>query len=139
MVDIPAADEHPQDSTLNEEENELKDQILNHINENRISQLISFMLNSIVSKYDEEMQPEMFNMLQGEIKEALFSKINDMLEALFTDNLDEWLRLLMIESPNQPQLDYYEQIRDLILKTSKLKHKVTLDNIDDIAKMVRSF
>lgn len=94
------------------------------------------MLNSIVAKYDEEMQPEMFNMLQGEIKEALFSKINDMLEALFTDNLDEWLRLLMIESPNQAQLDYYEQIRDLIVKTSKLKNKVTLDNIDDIAKMV---
>jgi len=117
-------------------EEDLKSQILNHISENRINQLISYMLNSVVSKYDEELQPEMLTMLQNEIKEALFSKIRDMIEAVFQDNLDEWLRLLIIEEPNKEQLEYYEEIRILVMNTSKLKNKVTLDNIDDVAKML---
>lgn len=75
-------------------------------------------------------------MLKSEIKEALFSKISDMLEALFTDDLDEWLRLLMIEEPREDHIEYFENIRKQIIKTSKLKNKVTLDNIDDIAKVI---
>lgn len=100
--------------------------------------MISYMLNSVVSKYDDEdtIQPEILDMLHNEIKDALFSKISDMLDAIFSDNLDEWLRLLMIDQPKQDQLQYYENIRLLILKVSKMKSKVTLDNIDDVAKMI---
>ena len=75
-------------------------------------------------------------MLKNEIKEALFSKIGEMLDSLFTDNIDDWLTLLMIENPVQDQIQYFEEVRLLIIKTSKLRHKVTLDNIDDIAKKI---
>lgn len=75
-------------------------------------------------------------MLKNEIKEALFSKIGEMLDALFTDNVDDWFRLLLIEDPVQDQLDHFEEVRQLIIKTNKLRHKVTLDNIDDIAKKI---
>lgn len=75
----------------------------------------------MLSKYDKDIQPEVLSMLKTEIKDALFSKISDMLDALFSDNLDEWLRLLMIEEPTEIQLQYFEGIRTLILKTSKLK------------------
>lgn len=119
------------------EESELRDQILSHISENRISQLITFMLNSVVAKYSTPIAAEMLEMLQSEIKEALFSKISDMLDAIFTDNIDEWLRLLMIDEPDQDQINYYEKIRDQVHKTGQLRGKITLDNIDDIAKMVR--
>jgi flagellar biosynthesis GTPase FlhF len=129
-------DSQSSEHLLEEENYALKSQILNHINENRINQLISFMLKSILSKYKEEMQPQMMTILQAEIKESLFSKISDMLDAIFSDNLDEWLRLLMIEKANQDQLDYFEKIRRVLIKTCKLKNEITLDNIDDIAKMV---
>ena len=75
-------------------------------------------------------------MLKSEIKEALFSKIGDMLDALFNEDIDEWLRLLMIEEPTEDQIEYFEGIRNQISKTSKLRSKMTLDNIDDIAKMI---
>jgi hypothetical protein len=62
---------------------ELKSQILNHIGDNRISQLISYMLKTVTSKYEIPMNPEMLVMLQTEIKDALFSKIDDLLDSLF--------------------------------------------------------
>ena len=90
----------------------------------------------MLSKYDKEIKPEILNMLKSEIKEALFSKISDMLDSLFNEDIDEWLRLLMIEEPTEDQIEYFENIRKQISKTSKLRNKVTLDNIDDIAKMI---
>jgi hypothetical protein len=42
----------------------------------------------------------------------------------------------MIDQPDDAQLSYYEKCRKYIISTSKLGDKVTLDNIDDIAKMV---
>ena len=43
----------------------------------------------------------------------------------------------MIEEPNETQLNYYEKCRNEIIMTGKLGAKLTLDNIDDIAKTVR--
>ena len=132
--------EHPdEDSNILQqplESNELKEHILNHIGDNRISQLISYMLKTVVERYETEIEPEMMEMLQEEIKNALFSKISDILDALFNDNLEEWLGLLMIEQPNDSQLQYYERCRKQILQTDKLGDKITLDHIDDIAKMI---
>lgn len=90
----------------------------------------------MISKYEEEIQPDIVTMLKSEIKDALFSKISDMLDSLFTNNLEEWLRLLMIEEPDEEQIQYFDSIRSLILRTSTLKSKITLDHIDDIAKMI---
>lgn len=42
----------------------------------------------------------------------------------------------MIDQPDDVQLSYYEKCRKLIISTSKLGEKITLDNVDDIAKMV---
>jgi hypothetical protein len=41
------------------------------------------MLKTVTSRYDTPMNPEMLSMLQNEIKEALFSKIDDLLDSLF--------------------------------------------------------
>ncbi|CAI2359702.1 unnamed protein product [Moneuplotes crassus] len=142
---LPPDDSIPEDSK--EESNilekqpdpeidELKAEILNHIQDNRISQLISYMLKTVVSRYEEPMEEEMMSMLESEIKEALFSKISDLINSLFNDSLEEWLELLMIHEPNETQLNYYEKCRDEILQTSQLGDQLTLDNIDDIAKMV---
>ena len=43
----------------------------------------------------------------------------------------------MIEQPNDTQLSYYEECRKAITATAKLGDRLTLDNIDDIAKMVK--
>eukprot|EP00344_Euplotes_crassus_P001793 CAMPEP_0197001620 /NCGR_PEP_ID=MMETSP1380-20130617/6280_1 /TAXON_ID=5936 /ORGANISM="Euplotes crassus, Strain CT5" /LENGTH=339 /DNA_ID=CAMNT_0042419363 /DNA_START=124 /DNA_END=1139 /DNA_ORIENTATION=+ len=105
---LPPDDSIPEDSK--EESNilekqpdpeidELKAEILNHIQDNRISQLISYMLKTVVSRYEEPMEEEMMSMLESEIKEALFSKISDLINSLFNDSLEEWLELLMIHEP----------------------------------------
>ena len=67
-----------------------------------------------MSKYEGEIQPEILNMLKDEIKDALNTKISDLLKALFNNNVDEWLRLLMIENPVPEQIEYFEEIRLLI-------------------------
>ena len=90
----------------------------------------------MLEKYESKIQPEIVSVLKSEIKDALFSKIGDMLDALFTDNLEEWLRLLMIENPTEDQIQYFDNIRSSVLRTSQLKDKITLDHIDDIAKMI---
>lgn len=133
---VPSRDLPVLDDLDNEDALELMKNISNHINDNRISQLISFMLESVLANYDDTIQTEILNMLKEEIKDALFTKITDMLKALHENNVDEWLRLLMIEDPTQQQVDYFDEVRDLIVKTSKLGDKITLDNIDDIAKKI---
>jgi len=41
------------------------------------------MLKTVVSRYEKPMDPEIMEMLESEIKEALFSKISDIMDALF--------------------------------------------------------
>ena len=74
----------------------------------------NYYILKVLSKYEGEIQPEILNMLKDEIKDALNTKISDLLKALFNNNVDEWLRLLMIENPVPEQIEYFEEIRLLI-------------------------
>ena len=41
------------------------------------------MLKTVVARYENPMDPEMMRVLESEIKDALFSKISDILDAFF--------------------------------------------------------
>ena len=116
----------------------IKTDLADHIINRRVDQyiyiyiyrIIDFMLGDYT-----QLDREICGLIKLEVKNMLSNKIRLLLEALFNYDKRRWLELLMIEDPDEQQLNYIESIH-LSLRTILQTNSLNLPEMDQISRLI---
>ncbi len=83
---------------------QLKESLSDFMFSHRLPQMISYSIKT----YEEDLSPELLDLLQQEIQTSMVQKIGDMLSQLFEYNVEGWFQVLLVPEPSQDQIAYCE-------------------------------
>ena len=78
---------------------ELLNRIMRFIISNKVTSMISFMLN----EHSDGLSKDTLDMIREEIKDSLEGKIQMLLQSAFMADEQQWFQLLGIQQPKQEQ------------------------------------
>eukprot|EP00347_Sterkiella_histriomuscorum_P021994 403332051 len=120
-----------------QQRSQLKDKLLKYIIGNKVNQVISFMLshyasqgnNGTTSDGGQSLSKEVLDMIKEEIRTVLQSKIKLLLEAVFTQNEQQWANLLFIEQINEQQRNQFRGVYQKVFEA--VQNGLSLTNQND--------
>ena len=88
----------------------------------------------MLSSYSD-LEGEVLELIQEEIRGVLAAKIESLVTALFENDIEQWLKLLLIDRPTEEQLLYVDKI-DGLIRHGVDKDEINIDDVDEIAKTI---
>ena len=88
----------------------------------------------MLSSYSE-LEGEILDLIQEEIRSVLAAKIESLVTALFENDIEQWLKLLLIDRPTEEQLLYVDKI-DGLIRQGVDKDEININDVDEIAKTI---
>lgn len=88
----------------------------------------------MLSSYSE-LEGEVLDLIQEEIRSVLAAKIESLVTALFENDIEQWLKLLLIDRPTEEQLLYVDKI-DGLIRQGVDKDEININDVDEIAKTI---